>query len=360
MITEMVEYLKRNNMLADNCRFGICPAEISVLPQKDLLLEAAAGYKTNFKTNAFLFDPKLAEHLRKNGGYIQVSLDCGTKETFALVKGKDLFEKTINNIRKYTEYGDVEIKYIIISGVNNSDNDIDGIISILKSLGLKRLCLSFDFNMPFRAVFYSLVKTIEKLTENDISFYFEPIYFGVSEVKEFIKCYYNANSKSQYETKELNLFEAFHNKCSADYDMYKEYVFLMEIKELIGYFRGGTRFALLNTQTEHDGWLFQKPKIPFQWIFQEIGIPLQTVEFSFEKPFCMDKHSADIFICASKELFNDIKSHIETESRKMCKFFRKPLHGKHSGDVTRLLDIDTYLYTFKPAKDFLKDTKYVC
>ena len=64
-----------------------------------------------------------------------MSLDSGTRKTFAQIKGVDCFDKVKNNIRKYSKNGRVVLKYIILPNVNDNIDDIKGFLSFAKEIG---------------------------------------------------------------------------------------------------------------------------------------------------------------------------------------------------------------------------------
>jgi hypothetical protein len=59
-----------------------------------------------------------------------VSLDAGTRETFAKIKGLDLFDKVCDNLVRYSSKGPVRLKYIILPGLNDNEADIDGFVAL--------------------------------------------------------------------------------------------------------------------------------------------------------------------------------------------------------------------------------------
>ena len=329
MIIEMIQYLQKSNLLDDDCRIDFAPAEITILPHKDLLLDVTSKYKATFYTNAFLFEPKIADSMKKNNSTIYVSLDSGTKETFKLVKGCDLFEKVLANLKKYREYNAFVLKYNILSGVNDSDADIAGIVEILKLLNLDFLNLSFEYNMPIRTAFYSIVKFVTKLKENNLSFIFNAIYTQ-TQIKNFIELYFNSESENYYIEKNNNLREVFKNEYLNDYNGYKEYVYRNEIKELFECIDVGKRVALLG-------------KIPrnqrLVTAIKKLGLPIQLPDLGVEESYDAVKDSADIFIVPERRLFKSIKQYVESKG----------------GDSKRLLDIEKYLFSFEPPMLFLKN-----
>ena len=328
MIAEMILYLRKNNLISNNCTFYFAPAEISIMPHKELLLDAAADYHAGFSTNGFVFEQRIADSLKKNRSRVVVSLDSGTRETFKLVKGLDLFDKTIENLKMYREYGNVLVKYNILSGINDSEGDLNGIINVLEILQLNTLLLSFEYNMPLRTAFYSIAKFVTKLKENGFSFTFYT-YYTPYQIDRFIELYFTAEHQAMYKKQNDHLREVFQKEFINDYEAYKKYVYLFEIKELIKQFREGTRFALLG-HVSHDQYIISA--------FNQLAIPLQTPDVHYEESYDAVKYSADIFIMRNKWKVNDVKTFID----------------KKGGDSRRLLDVETYYYSFEPTKLFLE------
>jgi len=327
MIAEMIDYLRDKNLIAANCHFFVAPGEITINPYKDLLLKAISAYRATFATNAFRFEPMIADSLKKNGGSINVSLDSGTKETFKLIKGLDMFEKVIGNLMNYRQHGAVDIKYVIIPGVNDDDKDIDGCINILKSLNLRTLTLSFEHGLPLSAAFYSTARFVDKLKSNGLSFNF--IAYGANWVKNSINEYFIPEYESELTQKNNHLREVFYNEHINDYNKYRRYVYITEVVELIEKFKECTRFALLGVAKD-DKYIVSA--------FEKLNIPLQTPNSSYNESYDAVKDAADIFIIRNKEQFNDVKAYIES----------------NSGDGKRLLDIEKYYFSFEPAKLFLE------
>ena len=328
MIAEIVRYLQNNDYIAHDCLFQFGGGEISMFPQKDLLLDVAAGNRSKFFTNAFLFEQKIADSLRNNSSLINMSLDSGTRETFKLVKGFDLFEKVVDNLKNYRNYGEMELKYNIISGVNDGDEDIDGIVDVLKQLNLRNLNLCFDFNMPLRTTFFPIVKFVQKLKENGLNFVFHT-YYSSSQVDNFIQQFYVPAFQSGYEQKYNHLRKVYRDEYISDYRGYRMYLYLTEIKELIKQFKEGTSFALLGSASL-DQYIVSA--------FQELGIPLQTPGLPYKESYDATKDSADMFIIRNKGKFSNVKAYIESKG----------------GNGRRLLDVENYYYSFEPAKLFLE------
>jgi molybdenum cofactor biosynthesis enzyme MoaA len=107
-------------------------------PKRKKFYGAFNGNTMNVNTNGSIFDTDLFHLMNEKKVLVQISLDAGTKETFAKVKGVDCFEKVVGNIKKYSEakIGVVMLKYIFIPDVNDDDDDIKGFIDVVEQTGV--------------------------------------------------------------------------------------------------------------------------------------------------------------------------------------------------------------------------------
>lgn len=130
----------------------LASGEISVSPYRD---EVFAIIKRNrwdvsVFTNASVYVPVLAELIAMGRAKIQVSMDAGTKGTFARIKRADAWTKVTENLSKYSQYaiykGQIELKYILLPGVNDNEEDIEGFIALAESLNAN-VMLSSDMRI---------------------------------------------------------------------------------------------------------------------------------------------------------------------------------------------------------------------
>jgi pyruvate-formate lyase-activating enzyme len=91
----------------------------------------AHGVHQDFKTSGYKFLTGVAETIAKDAGAVEVSVDAGTRATYADYKGQDVFDTVIANIMRYRESGPIKLKYIA-SAKNLSDADIYGFIELAK------------------------------------------------------------------------------------------------------------------------------------------------------------------------------------------------------------------------------------
>ena len=124
--------------------------DISALPEFDGISQLFQDYgvRQDFKTSAFKFLPGVADALKRKLGVVEVSLDAGTKKTYASYKGRDAFERVVSNIRRYRECGPVRLKYIA-DCTNVSDQDIDGFCSIASSINPEIVTVTAEWNSAY-------------------------------------------------------------------------------------------------------------------------------------------------------------------------------------------------------------------
>ena len=268
-VAEIIRYIKRErgDIVSDDFHVLVASGEIAIVKHKDIMLDSISDTKALYATNAFVFDIDVAETLKTNNSSIMVSLDSGTKKTFALVKGHDKFALVIENLKKYLCYGDVCIKYIIVPGINDSDEDVKGIMNVLELLGLKGLITVYgDFYIPHRTVIYSISKffTVIPQAKNSL-FNLRAITVNV----EWLKQNYPVGHKV-YEQRLAHFREVFYSRYRNNYQGYKDYIFTYEIGELLKHFSEDTRFIVVDTRENER----------VVKAFEQLGLLFDTMELS--------------------------------------------------------------------------------
>lgn len=92
----------------------------------------AYGARQFFKTSGYKFLPGVAETIAKRRGMLEISVDAGTRETYASYKGADVFGRVVENIGRYREAGRLQLKYIAAANINLSDADVDGFVGLVE------------------------------------------------------------------------------------------------------------------------------------------------------------------------------------------------------------------------------------
>ncbi len=148
-IFETLRLAKTQKLIETNADWYVSSGEITIHPFKKDILDLVKGEKVRFFTNGFIFDEDIARELHDNPmASINISIDSGTAETWHKVKGVNNFNRVIENLMMYRKFANhaeqITIKYIILPGINDSDNDFISCVQILKNLGVSALKLSRD------------------------------------------------------------------------------------------------------------------------------------------------------------------------------------------------------------------------
>jgi len=119
-------------------RFNFVSGEFLFRHDADDILNYLLGQENveiGLVINASIYSKTLLDLIRLGRVYsINVSLDAGTKETYNKVKGKDFFQKAVENIEMYSQFGNptkhLILKYIFLTGINDNPVDIEGFITL--------------------------------------------------------------------------------------------------------------------------------------------------------------------------------------------------------------------------------------
>ena len=173
-VYEVLSYLSEASQVEDVL---YASGEITVSPFCDEILDLwrKNRWKGSILTNASVYNEKLAELLSEGSVTLNCSLDAGTSKTFARIKGVDCFKDVVGNLTKYASTGGkITCKYIILDGINNNAEDIDGFLSISKDIDAN-VCISRDsrlFSAPMTESEYSTIsQLVNKCRAMDIPYY---------------------------------------------------------------------------------------------------------------------------------------------------------------------------------------------
>jgi len=153
----------------------------------DILLKSK--WRVVIMSNMTIYNEKFAEFM--NTGrltYIQVSLDSGTRETYAKVKGVDLFNNVISNFKRYPLHKTfLGLKYIFLEGYNDNEVDIDGFCEIAREAGCREISLSSNLSKPFTPKMRELtIRLIKKAKRYKIHVTENNAYLSLED-KKFVK-----------------------------------------------------------------------------------------------------------------------------------------------------------------------------
>jgi sulfatase maturation enzyme AslB (radical SAM superfamily) len=144
--SELIDALADTGQIDEDFRCIVFPGEIAVHPRRNEILSTVELYPNVIYTNAVVFNKKVAQILTMGKSYVYVSVDAGTRGTYNRIKGFDLYEKVCGNLKKYSEYGAVELKYIVLPEVNDNDVDAGGFVQLCKDVKAKMVMISRDYH----------------------------------------------------------------------------------------------------------------------------------------------------------------------------------------------------------------------
>ena len=154
-VFDTLDYAQKAGLIAVDAVWQISSGEITIHPFKNKILDIVKNKTTSFLTNCFNFDEKIGENLSSNPlSNINLSIDCGTPETWFKIKGFNNFKNIINNLLEYRKLvrrnNQIELKYIILPGINDNIKDFASLIDIMKTLSINELILSRDINVKYK------------------------------------------------------------------------------------------------------------------------------------------------------------------------------------------------------------------
>jgi pyruvate-formate lyase-activating enzyme len=169
--------------------------EISVSPYCDEVLGIIATNQWNADifTNASVFNQKISDLMSLGLAQIQVSMDAGTPETFALIKGVDCWNKVVANLKKYASSAkspkQIALKYILLPGINDNTADVDGFVELAHQLraGVFISSDASKINKPLhKDVIDIALRLIRICKEGKIEISIVAEHFNVSSYKQLI------------------------------------------------------------------------------------------------------------------------------------------------------------------------------
>ena len=146
-IEKFVTSLRERQQFQPVAPIEISGGEISILPQRRKLLNAVSAYPLQIFTNAIRYDEQIHQLICREGSFLNVSLDSGTRETYRKVKGLDAFPAVCDTLRHYAQNGGhIHLKYILLPD-NHAREDLDGFISLAAEISAECVLISRNINV---------------------------------------------------------------------------------------------------------------------------------------------------------------------------------------------------------------------
>ena len=166
-ILEILEYVAEN-MKIKHLTYACGEITVSPFRKEILRLWKRQSWGGTLLTNGSIYMGEIADLLSDGLVFLNVSVDAGTPETFAKIKNVDCYQKVVKNLKRYSEAGKVELKYIVLEGINDNAANIDGFTEIAKSINADVL-ISRDNRCINTPLTMSEYKAVQKIAQNCIA-----------------------------------------------------------------------------------------------------------------------------------------------------------------------------------------------
>ena len=115
-------------------------------------------------SNCSIFSPVLFEGLRNNKIILTTSLDTGLRSTYARLRGRDYFEKVVDNLIRYRNSGtkNLWLKYVI-TDENRTEDDLWSFVFVMLAIHPNSVMISPDFPYGDKQIPEETVKFAAKL-----------------------------------------------------------------------------------------------------------------------------------------------------------------------------------------------------
>lgn len=171
---EILEEFQKRDYFDTNINVVVGNGEMTISPDRAEVYQFVRDQNAAFImcTNAVKFDQQLCELISDSDSrLINVSLDSGTRETYAAVKGLDVFDKVIENILAYKRGGaKVVLKYIFVPE-NQNFADVLGFMDICRKVMPVRVEISTDLYLAQDDVICEdtifWIRVLEKLSQEN-------------------------------------------------------------------------------------------------------------------------------------------------------------------------------------------------
>jgi MoaA/NifB/PqqE/SkfB family radical SAM enzyme len=151
-VTPVVRDMYDRDLIAPDAEMCLASGEPLIMKGVDDLFDlilARSRTRLEVRSNLSVFSRPFAEMLRRDRARLCFSLDCGTRKTFKLVKGRDLFAKVTENLGRYAAVNPdaIEFKYICLPE-NANPADREGALLLMRRNRLTRLHLTPNHLSP--------------------------------------------------------------------------------------------------------------------------------------------------------------------------------------------------------------------
>lgn len=164
-VLPLIKDMIRNKILRQDATIDFAGGEPTIYPEFEALLHEFIKHnfsKIIIHTNAIKKSPSVIKGLKKGSVRVLVSIDAGTKEIHRRIKQVDSYDIVWKNLKEYAKNQPqnadfVKAKYIIVPGINDSEEEIYLWLKKCKEIQIKSVVLNLDFNWIMKNVDKDLI-----------------------------------------------------------------------------------------------------------------------------------------------------------------------------------------------------------
>lgn len=166
-VIEYIEVYRKRGKIIPGGGIDYNGGEPTLLPKYEEILNYLIKYDIgciSFYTNCVKYSDAVYNALKDNKIQIITSLDAGTAETYKKIKGANIFDRVVGNIKKYQSSGTkmLLLKYVICHE-NMNDDDLHGFVRLVEEIKPGDVGLMPDFPYGDRQIPDEMVQFGAKL-----------------------------------------------------------------------------------------------------------------------------------------------------------------------------------------------------
>ena len=101
--------------------------------------------RVEIATNGIKYLPQIERICKDTFIDVNISIDAGTRETYKKIKTVDKFDDLVENLKKYAKLPILlRLKYILVRGVNDTEEELTAYINLMKEVGINNAELMID------------------------------------------------------------------------------------------------------------------------------------------------------------------------------------------------------------------------
>lgn len=182
-IVPVLQDICDRQLLRKNAYISIAGGESTIYPEFEDMLHLLLDYGCDnilVNSSGIKYSPAIAKGLTECKLQLTISVDAGTQETYEKIKLVKTYDKILENLSMYADAQIVDkdrvcSKFIIVPGVNDREEEIEGWLENTQMLGIKHASIDIDLrwvqkhfdNLKHERRIYDLILFTQKIAERE-------------------------------------------------------------------------------------------------------------------------------------------------------------------------------------------------